>query len=164
MATGFEYISLHASEKDWEYVVTFDADGQMDIADMHTFRDYLEKYPDAKVIFGSRFIEKTRSNVPWYRRAVLFGGKIFTTLVSGVALTDAHNGYRMMSIDTVRATRLTMDGMEYASELIDEIMRIGERIHEVPVHIHYDAYTLAKGQRFGGAWRVATRMLFKKFF
>jgi hypothetical protein len=37
-----------------------------------------------------------------------------------------------------------MDGMEYASELIEEIMRGGYKIYEVPVNIHYDSYTLAK--------------------
>lgn len=59
---------------------------------------------------------------------------------------------------------LTMDGMEYASELIDELYLEGFRIREVPVNIHYDAYTLAKGQRYGGAIRVAMRMIYKKFF
>ena len=42
-----------------------------------------------------------------------------------------------------------MDGMEYASELIDEIYLQGCTIREVPVNIHYDDYTLAKGQRYG---------------
>ena len=57
-----------------------------------------------------------------------------------------------------------MDGMEYASELIDQIHGLGYTIGEVPVNIHYDDYTLAKGQRYGGALRIAFRMIFKKFF
>jgi hypothetical protein len=57
-----------------------------------------------------------------------------------------------------------MDGMEYASELIDELYKHGYSIREVPVNIHYDAYTLSKGQRYGGALRIAFRMIFKKFF
>jgi len=124
--------------------VTFDADGQMDIADMRVFEQYQVEHPDARAIFGSRFIVPTRSNVPWYRRVVLFGGRIFTMLISGVSLTDAHNGYRMIATDLLEHIHLTMDGMEYASELIDEIDRLGVRIHEVPVNIHYDEYTLAK--------------------
>lgn len=65
-----------------------------------------------------------------------------------MTLTDAHNGYRLIATKVVKNISITMDGMEYASELIDEIVRLGLTIHEVPVHIHYDAYTLAKGQRF----------------
>jgi hypothetical protein len=59
---------------------------------------------------------------------------------------------------------LTMDGMEYASELIEEIVKKGYKIHEVPVNIRYDSYTLAKGQRYGWIFRIVTRMIFKKFF
>lgn len=57
-----------------------------------------------------------------------------------------------------------MDGMEYASELIDQIGKNKFRFKEVPVNIHYDAYTLAKWQRMGGPLRVALRMIFNKFF
>lgn len=57
-----------------------------------------------------------------------------------------------------------MDGMEYASELIEEIVKRHYKIYEVPVNIHYDSYTLAKGQRYGGIFRIVTRMIFKKFF
>lgn len=64
---------LHAEKYDWRYIVTFDADGQMNIADMKTFMEYLQNHPDTEVIFGSRFIGKTRSNIPWYRRLVLIG-------------------------------------------------------------------------------------------
>ena len=44
----------------------------------------------------------------------------------------------------IEKIHLTMDGMEYASELIDELYLEGFRIREVPVNIYYDAYTLAK--------------------
>lgn len=59
-------------------------------------------------------------------------------------LTDAHNGYRLFKREVIEHTKLSMDGMEYASELIEEIMRGGYKIYEVPVNIHYDSYTLAK--------------------
>ena len=55
------------------------------------------------------------------RRMILWGGKIFTSLISGVTLTDAHNGYRMFRKAVIDQVHLTMDGMEYASELIDQV-------------------------------------------
>jgi uncharacterized protein (DUF1330 family) len=64
METGFEWTKRHAKDKGFSYLVTFDADGQMDIADMKRFEKYLEKHPKTDVIFGSRFIEHTSSNVP----------------------------------------------------------------------------------------------------
>lgn len=78
-------------------------------------------------------------------------------------LSDAHNGYRMIDLEVIRRVHLRTDGMEYASELIDQIHACKYQIHEVSVSISYDEYTLGKGQRFGGALRIVSRMLFHKF-
>ena len=121
-----------------------------------------ERDPTLDIVFGSRFIVKTKSNVPWTRRIILFGGMIFTWAISGIKLTDSHNGYRMIRVDRLRDLRLTMDGMEYASELIELVHVHKLKFTEVPVNIHYDAYTLAKGQKHGGALRIVLRMLWKK--
>ncbi|MFZ2337570.1 MAG: glycosyltransferase family 2 protein [Patescibacteria group bacterium] len=142
METGFSYIRMHASEHGWEYLLTFDADGQMDIRDMKKFEKEFEKDETLDVVIGSRFIMKTNTNVPLMRRIILFGGRIFTSILSGVHLTDAHNGYRMMRVTTLEKIQITMDGMEYASELIDQIGVHKFRFVEVPVNIHYDDYTL----------------------
>jgi hypothetical protein len=50
----------------------------------------------------------------------------------------------MMRVDILNQIRITMDGMEYASELIDQVGSHALRFTEVPVNIHYDSYTLAK--------------------
>jgi glycosyltransferase involved in cell wall biosynthesis len=144
LETGFAYIREHSPDNHWEYVLTFDADGQMDIADMGKFEKAFETDSSLDIVIGSRFITKTNTNVPPLRRVILWGGRIFTRLVSGIHLTDAHNGYRMLRVTTLDRIHITMDGMEYASELIDQIAI--HRLHfcEVPVNIHYDDYTLGK--------------------
>lgn len=164
LETGFEFARRYSDDYNWEYIVTFDADGQHDIADIHSFFQILHKNPGTQVIFWSRFIQKTRSNVPLLRRIVLYLGMIFTKCISQVHLTDAHNGYRLIKIEVVNSIRLTMDGMEYASELIDQINKLWFHIHEVPVNIHYDSYTLGKGQRHGWMFRIAFKMVMNKFF
>ncbi len=164
LETGFEYIRRNALENSWEYVVTFDADGQHRIEDMGGFLDVFEKQPELDLVFGSRFVTKTNSNVPLIRRITLWWGRIFTSLISWVHLTDAHNGYRMIRVAALQKVNLTMDGMEYASEFIDQIGKYHLRFTEVPVNIHYDAYTLRKWQRFGWPVRIVVRMIYKKFF
>jgi polyprenyl-phospho-N-acetylgalactosaminyl synthase len=164
LETGFAYIRSHGEHHGWEYIVTFDADGQHNIADLGGFISVFEEHPRAEVVYGSRFITKTRSNVPLLRKIILWWGRIFTSLISWAHLTDAHNGYRMLRREVIEKIYLTMDGMEYASELIDELYLAGCRIREVPVNIHYDDYTLGKWQRYGGAVRIMLRMIYKKFF
>ena len=144
LATGFEYIKRHATSLGWTYLVTFDADGQHNIDDMPKFMEAFDNDADLTVVFGSRFIEKTDSNVPFLRKMTLMGGRVFTRIISQVKLTDAHNGYRMFRVEALDSINLTMDGMEYASELIDQIHLAGFQYKEVPVNIHYDEYTLAK--------------------
>ena len=50
----------------------------------------------------------------------------------------------MMRVSVLDQIQITMDGMEYASELIDQVGIHGLHFAEVPVNIHYDAYTLGK--------------------
>lgn len=72
LETGFEYIRRFASEYGWEYVVTFDADGQHRIADISQFLQAFYDFPETDIVLGSRFIQKTETNVPLYRRMVLW--------------------------------------------------------------------------------------------
>lgn len=164
LETWFAYIRATHLQNHWKYIVTFDADGQHDIKDMDRFVSAIKQDETLDVIFGSRFIIKTKTNVPFIRRMILWWWRIFTSLISWVHLTDAHNGYRMMRVEVLDKIHLTMDGMEYASELIDQIGSHKFHFTEVPVNIHYDEYTLGKWQRYGGAIRIAMRILIKKFF
>ena len=164
LETGFEYIRRNGVDLGIKYVVTFDADGQHHVEDMSTFIREFEKNPTLDIVLGSRFIVKTDTNVPFFRRLTLLGGQFFTLFISGVWLTDAHNGYRMLRLETVKKIRLTMDGMEYGSEFVDEMRHQKCLFREVPVNVTYTEDTLAKGQHLGGAWRIVTKMLWKKFF
>jgi hypothetical protein len=145
-------------------VVTFDADGQHNIDDLPNFLTTFKADPSLDIVFGSRFVTKTRTNVPFIRRLILIGWRIFTILLSRIRLTDAHNGYRMLTLETVKKIRLTMDSFEYASELIEEVHYRWLKYAEVPVNIIYDDYTLGKGQKNGNALTIVWRMIWKKFF
>ena len=164
LETWFSYVRKNTWEYNWDFVLTFDADGQMDIADIDKFIDAFEKNQSLDLVIWSRFMIKTNTNVPLSRRIILFWGRIFTSIVSWVHLTDAHNGYRMMRVSVLDTIHITMDGMEYASEFIDQIGTNKFHFQEVPVNIHYDEYTLAKWQRMWWPLRVAMRMIMKKFF
>lgn len=54
--------------------------------------------------------------------------------------------------------------MTYASELLDSIRRNHIAYKEVPVHIIYTEYSLAKGQKNGNAFKILFEMIYKKLF
>ena len=51
--------------------MTFDADGQHDIADMPRFIGAYDADATLDIVLGSRFIVKTNTNVPLIRRCIL---------------------------------------------------------------------------------------------
>ena len=161
LETGFEYLRRYG---DVEYIVTFDADWQHDVADFEKFLDEFKKDSSLWAILGSRFIKETNSNVPLVRKITLFLGRIFTSVVSWIYLTDAHNGYRAFTLETVQKIKLTIDSMAYASELLEEIKKKDIKFMEVPVNIKYTEYSLKKWQGSVNAVNIALRFIWNKFF
>lgn len=156
LRTGMDYALAHGAD----VIVHFDADGQHNSAEIeYVVRPILEGGAD--IVLGSRFL-KEGSNVPALRRAVLQGGILFTWLLSGVKLTDTHNGFRALSRHAAQTIRIHQNRMAHASEIIDEIARHGLRYTEVPVTITYSDYSMARGQSSLNAARIAGQMLWSK--
>ena len=57
---------------------------------------------------------------------------------------------------------LKTDGMEHASEIVEEIAKKKIRFKEIPVTILYTDYSKAKGQSTWNAFSIFFRMIFKK--
>lgn len=68
LETWFEYLRRY-----WkiDYVVCFDADGQHSLKDLSKFYHILDNKKKINIVFGSRFVTKTDSNIPLSRRIVL---------------------------------------------------------------------------------------------
>jgi polyprenyl-phospho-N-acetylgalactosaminyl synthase len=156
LQSGLRYALDHGAQM----LVTFDADGQHSVHDVPRL---LEPILDgrADIVLGSRFLENT-AVVPPGRRLLLRAAVAFTAFVTGVKLTDAHNGMRALSRRAAAQLDLRLDRMAHASEIIDQIARTGLPVAEVPVLVRYTPYSLNKGQRAGNAARIAWEYLFNR--
>ena len=94
-------------------------------------------------------------SMPRLRRIVLHLAVLFTRMVSGLRVTDAHNGLRAFSRRAASMVHIQLDRMAHASELMDQIRRSGLPYTEVPVHVRYTQYSREKGQRGVHALRIA---------
>jgi glycosyltransferase involved in cell wall biosynthesis len=140
------------------HVVTFDADGQHDVAEaLQMVAVCRSEGLDA--VLGSRFLGKT-VNMPALRRVVIKAAVIFTRLTTGLRLTDAHNGLRVLSRDAARKLRIRQDRMAHASEILSQIARLDLKWREHPVTITYSEYSLAKGQKISNSIRILEDILF----
>lgn len=154
--TGLRY----AVGRGAEFVATFDADGQHEVAAIDRMVAALEA-SSGDIALGSRFLGET-VGMTASRRMLLKLAIGFTTLTEGVRLTDAHNGLRVMRGAAVARIRLQHDGMAHASEFIEQIRKLGLRYVEVPVTVRYTDYSRAKGQSAGNSAGIILELLLGK--
>jgi glycosyltransferase involved in cell wall biosynthesis len=156
LQTGIDFALLNGAS----VIVTFDADGQHDPADIPALVAPVVS-GETDVALGSRFLGRT-VGMPLSRRIVLKAAILFTRVVSRIDVTDTHNGLRAFSRKGALALRIRQDRMAHASEILDEVRRLGLRYREVPVTVRYSAATLAKGQSSWNAVRIAWQFLIGK--
>jgi len=153
LQTGIEYALLRGAG----CVVTFDADGQHDPADIAALLAPICA-GECDVTLGSRALGRA-VDMPASRRVLIWLSVRFTRWVSRVRVTDTHNGLRAFSRRAAQGIHITLDRMAHASELLDLIRRSGWRYREVAVRIRYTPYSLAKGQSPRGAVRILIHYL-----
>jgi polyprenyl-phospho-N-acetylgalactosaminyl synthase len=157
LQTGIEY----ALRRGAQYIVTFDADGQHSAEAIPALLAPILA-GEAEIALGSRFLENSAS-VPFGRSILLRVAIVFTRLLSGVRLSDTHNGLRAFSRRAAGKLEIRLDRMAHASEIIDQVRSSGLAYTEVPVRVDYTEYSRYKGQRFSAAPRIAIEYFFGRF-
>ncbi len=153
LQTGISF----ALKRGAECIVTFDADGQHRVEDIATLVAPICR-GECEVTLGSRFLGSA-VGLPWPRRVALKFAVWLTRIMSGVRLTDAHNGLRAFSRRAAERIDIRMDRMAHASEIIDQIRESGLAFREVPVQIRYTTYSLRKGQTLRGGLHILVQYL-----
>ena len=113
LQTGFSYI---LEKTNANYVVTFDADGQHSTTDAAAMVAAARE-EELAVILGSRFLQGP-SPVGRLKRLVLRTAAAVSSRTSGMHLTDAHNGLRVIRRDVLVQLNLKQNRMAHASEII----------------------------------------------
>lgn len=156
LQTGIEYAREQPGAR---YLVTFDADGQHQIADAAGMVD-LARREDVAIVFGSRFLDdRTRPGL--LKRLVLRAAVWFTNQSTGLRLTDAHNGLRVIRVDAARQVDLHQDRMAHATEIVLQLRRTHLPWREYPVHLLYTDYSRGKGQSLWNSVNILVDLVFK---
>jgi glycosyltransferase involved in cell wall biosynthesis len=153
LQTGIGHALAHGAR----FIVTFDADGQHRVEDIAIMQDR-QRETGADVVIGSRFLGAAQG-IPPLRRFWLRTAVIFSRLTTGVRLTDAHNGLRLLTRDAAERIRIRQNRMAHASEIIHRIGELRLIVAEAPVTIVYSEYSLRKGQRVSNAINIAADLI-----
>ena len=156
LRTGLDY-ALQDSRA--AYFVTFDSDGQHQVADVEGMLERLDG-GDLDIVIGSRFLDG-RTNPGLLKRLVLKAAVVFERLATGVRLTDAHNGLRAMNRRAAGAIVIEQNRMAHASEFVAEIGRKHLRYAEYPVHVVYTDYSRSKGQSIWNSVNILSDLFLK---
>ena len=130
-----------------DVIVVQDADLEYDPRDFaKLLRPLLEG--QARVVYGSRFTGERRNMFFWH-----WVGNRFLSLVTNVlyntTLSDMETCYKMFDAELLRSLRLTANRFEFEPEVTAKMLRLGERIWEVP--ITYAGRELHEGKKI--TWR-----------
>lgn len=156
LKTGIDYCLRDAA---MEQVVTFDADGQHQVDDAAEMIRVLGR-EGVDVVLGSRFLDR-RTRPGFIKGLVLRAAIRYSNWTTGVRLTDAHNGLRVLGRRACEVIQIEQNTMAHASEIVEEIGRHGLTVREHPVHILYTDYSRAKGQSVLNSVNIVIDMLFR---
>ena len=156
LKTGIDYALRDPAMRQ---IVTFDSDGQHQVDDAAQMIA-LREQEQVDVVLGSRFLD-ARTKPGLIKRLVLWGAVHYSNLTSGVRLTDAHNGLRVLGRHACEVITIEQNRMAHASEIVEEIGRHKLTVAEHPVHILYTDYSRSKGQSMLNSVNIVIDMLFR---
>jgi glycosyltransferase involved in cell wall biosynthesis len=154
--TGLDYALQDAGAR---YFVTFDADGQHQVADALAMTERLAE-GELDIIIGSRFLDD-RTKPGAVKKVVLQLAVVFERLSTGIRLTDAHCGLRVMNRHSAEVIEILQNRYAHATELVAEIGRHQLRYAEHPVHVLYTDYSRSKGQSVWNSVNVLSDLFVK---
>lgn len=158
LETGVEYALANGAE----YIVHFDADGQHPKEAIESFLEPLRRN-ECDIVTGSRFLNpQDQLLIPVARRWLLRLAVVVSGLLTRSWLTDAHNGFRVMTARAARQIPMKENGFAHATEFIDLVRGNGLRLKEMPVSVRYTEHSMAKGQSSMNSVNVLIEALLRK--
>jgi glycosyltransferase involved in cell wall biosynthesis len=148
LQTGIEFALGNGAA----YIFTFDADGQHSPDSLNVLAETM-RTSGADVVLGSRWLGRV-DGMPRARRLMFALAIAFTRLHSGLKVTDTHNGLRLFTAEAASRLSIKQPRMAHASEILEQIGTLGLRYAEAPVTVRYTEYSLGKGQKISGMFRI----------
>jgi glycosyltransferase involved in cell wall biosynthesis len=130
-----------------DVVIIQDADLEYDPADYPLLLRPIQT-GKSKVVYGSRFLGEHRAMYFWHS----VGNQMLTLLCNvlfDTTLTDMETCYKVFTIDIARQMRLREPGWGFDPEITARILKMGNRIYEVP--ISYAGREFNEGKKI--SWR-----------
>jgi len=143
-----------ALKKGADIIVTFDADGQHDPADIERICDPILKGL-AEAVIGSR-------NFDYMPQSKKIGNQIMnklTRIFYGVNVKDSQSGLRAFNRKAAAQINIHLRGYGVSSEILREIKNNNIKMEEIPIKTIYTDYSLSKGTNTIEGLKILSKMV-----
>lgn len=141
--------TVYALSKGAKTIAHFDADGQHQVEDLLTMLGMLNLH-QVDVVLGSRFLKNDDKDmhIPYSRKKLLQWAIYVNNMITGVKLSDAHNGLRVLTRSAAICVEIQQNRMAHATEIIQKIKWHQLRYMECSTEIIYEKESY-KAKRLG---------------
>lgn len=159
LQTGLEYALMLGAKK----IGFFDADGQHNALDLERMGIILDDEA-LDVVLGSRFLDRDhRIAIPLFRRIFLKIATYINFIFTGLLLTDAHHGMKIMNRKTAEKIEIKQNRQLHATELLYFIRIYKLKYKEIPAGVVYSPYSINKGQKSRDLFKILSDLVLSKF-
>ncbi len=138
-------------------IVIQDADLEYNPMDYLVLLDAMLK-TGAGVVYGSRFLNKKKVTSGWHRFVNYFLTSL-TNILYSAKLTDMETCYKLFRSNIIQSVCLKSKAFEIEVELTAKVLKMGERIVEVP--ISYKGRSFHEGKKIG--WKDGVKAVLSLF-
>ena len=149
--TGFTYLLKHSSE--YEYIFTYDADGQHSIEDVKSAISLFEADARLEVVLGTRFNQFDFKG-GFSKNLILNLMSKLARITIGIKVTDRHNGFRGFRLRALNSMKIQNPGFGHADEILRKVVRNKLNYCEISTNVKYTEYSKSKGQSLSNGFKL----------
>lgn len=132
LQTGFKY----AKEKNYDYVIQFDADGQHSPEELYYMKEEICE-GIADIINGSRFLGRTAQNLGALKKMVINMLRFIIRITTGTKISDPTCGFKALSKRTFEYySAMGNFPPDYPdADVLIQMLKLGYKVKEIPINV-----------------------------
>jgi dolichol-phosphate mannosyltransferase len=131
--TAHKYIYNFALKKNYDYLITMDADLSHDPNIIPKFIKQIKNYD---FVIGSRYMKGGRNDLKGFRLLLSKFGNLFIRFILNINLTEFTTSYRCFNLKTLKKfnlKKINAGGYSFFMETLYQIKKMGYSIKEIPI-------------------------------
>ena len=137
LGKAYIYAITNLIEKDYDFLISMDADGSHRPEDLIQLLNFLSSHPNHALVIGSRWVEGGKiQNWPLHRVLISRLGTTYAKLALKLKISDLTGGFKAYSVRALKKidlSKIQSNGYCFQIEITYAVSQLKEAIAEVPI-------------------------------